>query len=142
MQAFFENSVRGRKSFTYPVISNAPTSSIFSQNFDMNQLVPMPPNVSTGSIGVDFYNNQIKVTSAVIQVRTDMKSSCIDVDVYIREFLSKKYMPFKDTDFHNIPFDEALKGFKVGFEHSGTVCCSELTPEQVKNMIQSAGVNI
>lgn len=137
MEVFFENSKGERRGFIYPEIPTQQVGSIFRGTFDLTNLKPLRNNlnVTAGSVGVDFFNEETKTTSAAIQVRTDIKSGCIDVDVFIREFLPKNYEDYKKTGFHNIPIDQAKEGFVIGFEFNGKKSCSKFSKEDIKNML-------
>lgn len=136
--------------------SIAPITRIFHEKlrpftdnrlFSANPLISVsPPNVSTGSVYFDYFNeNNIKQFTWILQARTDLTAGCIDIDLARREFLPKRYDDHKHDFAHNIPIKDALEhGITVWLKATdnitGLVLCLQLplSKDDVKKMWDAA----
>ncbi|GEM_PF-5808075 len=121
----------------------------YREQFDTNSFAELPDrwtrdnttrrNVTAGSEGIAWCKEDgTEKFSSNVQPRTDYKTDCIDIDLFLRIYPKKKRELCKEEEFlgkiHNIPIEEARKGFTVGFVHDKKDYLTYFSPEKVREL--------
>jgi len=125
------------------------TEVIFRKQFETKKFITLtgassnaqvvsgtPTNFSAGSIGVAHFSEQQEIYSENVQVRSDKKADCVDIEVFMRFYYPKEgHKKLGGFPFHNIPIEIAKNGFLVGFECGGKEYLTKFKSEDVRRLI-------